>query len=105
MIFLFGNPPMFTKRYFKFFQKNKIIDNNCVHSFFKYTNLFVNIITACGIFYITWFEIFFLIFIPSLIPYYFYIIIYNWEYIIDNLDIDQVVIFELTVRGRGYEYV
>ena len=104
LIFIFGNPAMFTHRYFKFFNKNKIIDNDCVHSLFKYSNLFVNVITSCGIFYITWFELFFLIFIPSFIPFYFYIIIYNWEYIIDHLDIDQIVIFELTVRGRGYEY-
>ena len=103
LIFLFGNPIMFTARYFKFFKNNKIIDDNCVNSFFRYSNLFVNIITACGIFYITWFEIFFLIFIPSFIPFYFYIIIYNWEYIIDHLDIDQTVILEHTVKGRGYD--
>ena len=105
LIFIFGNPIFFTSRYYKFFNNNKIIDNDCAHSIFKFCNLFVNILTTCGIFYITWFEIFFFIFLPSFIPFYFYIIIYNWEYIIEHVDVDQVFILHLTVRGRGYEYI
>ena len=103
-IFLFANPIMFTGRYFSFFSKNRIIDNGCVSSFFKYCNLFANIFTTCTIFYITWFEIFFLIFLPSFIPFYFTIIIYNWEYVVESIDIDETPILEFTVRGRGYQY-
>ena len=104
LIFIFGNPIMFTGKYFKFFHTNKVIDNDCVNSFFKYCNLFVNIITTCGIFYFAWLALFLLIFIPSIIPFYYYIIIYNWEFVIKHLDVDQTPILELTVNGRGYEY-
>ena len=104
LIFLFANPIMFTGRYYTFFSKNRIIDNNCVSCFFKYCNLFANILTACTIFYITWFELFFLLFLPSFIPFYFTIIVYNWEYVVNSIEIDETPILELTVRGRGYQY-
>ena len=104
LIFLFCNPFMFTKRYFNFFAENRIIDNQCVSCFFKYCNLFVNIFTTCSIFCITWFEIFFLLFLPSFIPFYFTIIIYNWEFVVNSIDIDETPILEWTVKGRGYQY-
>ena len=103
LIFIFGNPFMFTSGYYKFFKSNKIIDNDCVHSFYKFCNLFVNLITACGIFYLTWVEFFLLIFLPSFIPCYFFFIFYNWKFTIDNLEVDETPLLELTVRGRGYD--
>ena len=103
LIFIFGNPFMFTYRYYKFFNGNKIIDNDCVHNLFKFANLFVNIITACCIFYFAWLALFILLFIPSVVPCYFYFIYYNWDYLIDNLDLDETPLLELTVRGRGYD--
>ena len=102
LIFVFGNPFMFTIKYFQFFCKNKIIENDCVNTFFKYMNLFVNILTSCSIFYIYWFALCFLIFFPSIFPCYFSIIYENWSMLIDSFDIDEVPIAELTVRGRGY---
>jgi hypothetical protein len=103
LIFIFGNPFMFTYRYYKFFNGNKIIDNDCVHNLFIFANLFVNIITACGIFYFSWLALFILLFIPSVVPCYFYFIYYNWDFLIDNLDLDETPLLELTVRGRGYD--
>ena len=101
-IFLFGNPFMFTYRYFTFFQQNKIIDNNCVHNFFKYTNLLVNILTVCSTLYITSIEIFLLIFLPAFIPCYFYFIYFNWLFTIEEMEVDTMPLLELTVRGKGY---
>ena len=103
LIFIFGNPFMFTSGYYKFFKNNKIIDNDCVHSLYKFCNLFVNLITACGIFYLTWVEFFLLIFLPSFIPCYFFFIFYNWKFTINNLEVDETPLLELTVRGRGYD--
>ena len=102
LIFLFGNPMMFTYRYFKFFQKNKIRDNKCVHFLFTYLNLFANILTACSIMYITWLEFFMFLFFPSFIPCYFHFIINNWDYLIYELEIDETPLLELTVSGKGY---
>ena len=102
LFFIFGNPLMLTARYYKFFGDNNIIDNDCVHSFFKYTNLFANFLTSCFIFYITWVEIFFLIFIPSIIPCYCNFIYFNWKFTIENLGVDELPLIELTVRGKGY---
>ena len=103
LIFIFGNPFMFTSGYYKFFKSNKIIDNDYVHSLYKFCNLFVNLITACGIFYLTWVEFFLLIFLPSFIPCYFFFIFYNWKFTINNLEVDETPLLELTVRGRGYD--
>ena len=103
LIFIFGNPFMFTTRYYKFFKENKIIDNDCVHSFFKFCNLFVNILTACSIFYLPWVALFLLLFLPSIVPCYFFFIFYNWKYLIENLEVDETPLLELTVRGRGYD--
>ena len=103
LIYLFGNPIMFTAGYYKFFKENKIIDNDCVHSFFKFCNLFVNIFTACSIFYLTWVEFFLLLFLPSVVPCYFFFIFNNWKFLIENLEIDETPLLELTVRGRGYD--
>ena len=104
LIFIFGNPFMFTYRYFRFFQKNRIIDSDCAHGIFKYCNLFVNILTACSFLYISWFEFFLLLFIPSLIiPCYFFFIVYNWDFVIYDLDVDETPLLELTVRGRGFD--
>ena len=103
LIFIFGNPFMFTYRYFKFFKSNKIIEGDCAHNLFKYMNLLVNILTACFVFYLTYIEFFLLLFIPSVIPCYFYFIFYNWDFLIEELEIDETPLLELTVRGRGYD--
>ena len=103
LIFIFGNPFMFTYRYYKFFCYNKIIDNDCVHGLFKYANLFVNILTACLTLYLAWLALFLTIFIPSVFPCYFYFIYYNWDFLIDELGIDETPLIELTLRGRGYD--
>ena len=103
LIFIFGNPFMFTYRYFKFFEKNKIINNDCVHGFFKYMNLFANILTCCSTLYLTYLEFFLLIFLPSIFPCYFYFIYFNWDFAIDELEVDETPLLEITVRGRGYD--
>ena len=94
---------MFTYRYYKFFEKNKIINNDCVHGFYKYMNLFVNILTCCSTLYLTYLEFFLLLFLPSIFPCYFYFIYFNWDFAIDELGVDETPILELTVRGRGYD--
>ena len=102
MIFVFGNPFMYTYKYFKFYDDNKIIDNDCVHIFYKYMNLFVNILTICFSLYITYLEFFLLLFIPSIVPCYLFFIVENWELAIDDMDVGETPLLELTVRGRGY---
>ena len=83
LIFIFGNHFLYTMKYFDFFKKNKLIDNDCVHSFFTYMNLFTNLI-YCIVFNIAFFEFFFFLFFPGIF-------------------IDESPITELTVRGRGYD--
>ena len=61
LIFIFGNHFLYTLKYFDFFKKNKLIDNDCVHSFFIYMNLLNNII-YCIVFNIAFFEFFFYFF-------------------------------------------
>ena len=104
LIFVFGNPFMFTHKYYKFFRDNKIIENECVSIFFTYINLFVNLLTACSIFYLYWCLLCFIIFLPSIIPCYFFIIYENWDMLVKSFDIDEIPIAEFTVRGRGYGY-
>ena len=103
LIFIFGNHFLYTIKYFDFFKKNKLIDNNdCVHSFFTYMNLFTNII-YCIVFNIAFFEFFFFLFFPGIfIPCYFKFITYNWLVVLE-FEVDQSPITELTVRGRGYD--
>ena len=102
LTFIFGNHILYSYKYFKFFKKNQIIDNICVHKFFMYINLFVNII-YCIIFNIAFFEFFFLLFLPAFfIKCYFRFIAFNWLIVLE-LDVDESPITELTVRGRGYE--
>ena len=102
LIFIFGNHVLYTMKYYNFFKKNPIIDTECVHSFFKYINLFVNII-YCIVFNISFFEFFFVLFFPGIfIPCYFKFITYNWLVVLD-FEVDQSPITELTVRGRGYD--
>ena len=93
---------LYTIKYYKFFQSNKIIENDCVHSFFKYINLFVNII-YCVVYNIMFFEFFFLIFLPAFfINCYYRFIAYNWLIVLE-FEVDESPITELTVRGRGYD--
>ena len=100
LIFVFGNHVLYTIKYYDFFKKNKVIENDCVHSFFMYMNLLTNII-YCIVFNILFFEFFFLLFIPAIIPCYFKFITYNWLVVLE-FEVDQSPITELTVRGRGY---
>jgi hypothetical protein len=102
LVFIFGNHILYTIKYYKFFQSNKIIENDCVHSFFKYINLFVNII-YCVVYNIMFFEFFFLIFLPAFfINCYYRFIAYNWLIVLE-FEVDESPITELTVRGRGYD--
>lgn len=103
LLFLFGTPTMFTVKYFRFFCKNNIIENDCVHLFFRILNLFSNIIYSI-IFTISYFWIFFIFFLPSLFcPVYFKIIINNWFEVYD-FEVDEIPITELTVCGKGFKY-
>ena len=101
LVFVFGNHVLYTIKYFKFFNENKVIDNDCVHSFFKYMNLFTNIL-YCIVFNMIYFEFFFLLFFPAIfIKCYFKFITYNWLVVLE-FGVDESPITELTVRGRGY---
>ena len=102
LIFVFGNPFMYTYKYYKFYNTNKIIDNDCVHGFYQIMNLFVNILTICSTLYITYLEFFLLLFIPSIVPCYLFFIVENWDIAIDDMDVGETPILECTVRGRGY---
>ena len=102
MIFIFGNPIMYTYKYYKFFNDNKIIENDCVHGFYKFMNLLVNILTVCSTLYITYLEFFLLLFVPSIIPCYLFFIVENWEIAIEGMDVGETPLLELTVRGKGY---
>ena len=103
LIFIFGNHVLYTIKYFKFFNENNVIDNNCVHTFFKYMNLFTNIL-YCIVFTILYIEFFFTLFFPAIfIKCYFKIIVYNWQIVLD-FGVDESPITEITVRGRGYDY-
>ena len=105
LLFLFGSPGMFTIKYYQFFKNNKIRESNCVHWFFTYLNLITNIIYSI-IFNILSIELFSVILFPSIfcLPYY-EIIMYNWEYVYERLDVGQCPITELTVKGRGYNFL
>ena len=101
LIFVFGNHVLYTIKYFKFFNENNLSDNGCVHSFFKYMNLFTNILYCifCNMIY---FEFFFLLFFPAIfIRCYFRFIAYNWLVVLE-FGVDESPITELTVRGKGY---
>ena len=101
LVFIFGNHVLYTIKYFKFFQKNKIIDNDCAHKFFMYLNLLVNII-YCFVFYIPFFEFFFTLFFPAFFSKCYYkFIAFNWVIVLE-FEVDESPITELTVRGRGY---
>ena len=102
IIFIFGNHVLYTMKYFDFFKKNKIIDNDCVHGFFKYMNLLTNII-YCFVFYIPFFEFFFLLFFPAFFSKCYYkFIAFNWVIVLE-FEVDESPITELTVRGKGYD--
>ena len=103
LLFIFGTPIMLTVKYFKFFGKNNIIDNNCVHNFFRTLNLFCNIIYSI-LFYFIYCSIFFIAFLPSLFWFkYFKIIMNNWMEVY-KFEVDEIPITELTVNGRGFQY-
>ena len=102
LIFVFGNPFMYTFKYFKFYDTNKIIDNNWVHCFYKYMNLFVNLLTVCSILYITYLEFFLFLFFPSIVPCYLFFIVDNWELAVEDMDVGETPLLECTVRGKGY---
>ncbi len=101
LIFVFGNHLLYTIKYYKFFKKNQVIDNDCVHSFFTIMNLLANIL-YCVTFNMIFFEFFFLLFFPAIfIKCYFKFIILNWLVVLE-FEVDESPITELTVRGRGY---
>ena len=101
LVFIFGNHVLYTIKYFKFFQKNKIIDSECTHNFFKYLNLFANI-CYCIINTVLFIEFFSLLFFPAIfIICYFRFLIYNWVIVLE-FEVDESPITELTVRGKGY---
>ena len=102
LVFIFGNHVLYSIKYYKFFKENKIIENDCVHSFFKYMNLFSNIF-YCIVYSIAFFEFFFFLFFPAFfIRCYFRFITYNWL-VVFEFGVDESPITELTVRGRGYD--
>ena len=101
LIFVFGNHVLYTIKYYNFFKDNKLIDNDCVHSFFTFMNLLANIF-YCIAFNMIFFEFFFLLFFPAIfIKCYFKFIILNWLVVLE-FGVDESPITELTVRGRGY---
>ena len=103
LLFLFGTPVMFTVKYFQYFGKHNVIENDCVHGFFRILNLFTNIIYSI-LFTFIYFGIFFIIFLPSIFyPYYFKIIMNNWMEVYE-FEVDEIPITELTVCGRGFKY-
>ena len=101
LIFIFGNHILYSYKYYDFFKKNHIVDNNCVHLFFTYVNVLVNI-CYCIISTIPFFEFFFLLFFPAIFSscYYKFIVV-NWLIVLD-FGVDESPITELTVRGKGY---
>ena len=102
LIFIFGNHVLYTIKYYNFFKKNKIIENDCVHGFFKYLNLLSNIL-YCIVFNMTFFEFFFLLFSPAFfIKCYYRFIVFNWLVVLE-FEVDESPITELTVRGKGYD--
>ena len=102
LIFIFGNHVLYSIKYFDFFKKNKIIDDEFTHKFFMYTNLIVNII-YCIVFNIIFFEFFFVLFLPAFfIKCYYNFIAYNWIIVLE-FEVDESPITELTVRGKGYD--
>ena len=102
LVFIFGNHVLYSIKYYKFFKENKIIENDCVHWFFKYMNLFSNIF-YCIVYSIAFFEFFFFLFFPAFfIRCYFRFITYNWL-VVFEFGGDESPITELTVRGRGYD--
>ena len=104
IIFLFGTPTLFSYKYFKFFQKNNIIENDCVHNFFRISNLFANIIYII-LFNFTYLSIFLIVFLPSIFWFkYFKIIMNNWMEVIYELEVDEIPITELTVCGKGFRF-
>ena len=101
LVFIFGNHVLYSIKYYQFFKKNKIIENDCVHSFFTYMNLIANIF-YCIVFSILYFEFFFILFFPGIfIKCYLKFIVVNWEIVLE-FGVDESPITELTVRGRGY---
>ena len=87
LIFIFGNHVLYTIKYYRFFKKNKLIDNQCVHTFFTYMNLFTNIF-YCITFTISFIELFLFLFIPAFIPCYFKIITNNWLVVLE-MEVDE----------------
>lgn len=103
LLFLFGTPIMFTIKYFQYFGKHNIIDNDCVHLFFRILNLFTNIIYSI-LFFFWYFAIFFIVFLPGLFWFkYFKIIMNNWMEVY-QFEVDEIPITELTVCGRGFQF-
>ena len=102
LVFVFGNHVLYSIKYFQFFKKNKIIEDDCTHGLFMYANLIANIF-YCIVYSIAFFEFFFLLFFPAIfIKCYFKFIVYNWIIVLE-FEVDESPITELTVRGRGYD--
>ena len=101
MYFIYQNYILYKINNFIFFQKNKIIDSECTHNFFKYLNLFANI-CYCIINTVLFIEFFSILFFPAIfIICYFRFLIYNWVIVLE-FEVDESPITELTVRGKGY---
>ncbi len=82
----------------------KIIENDCVHNFFRISNLFANIIYII-LFNFTYLAIFLVVFLPSIFWFkYFKIIMNNWMEVIYELEVDEIPITELTVCGKGFRF-
>ena len=82
-IFLFGNPVMFSLKYFHYFKENKVCKSLCVHWFFTYLNLFTNIIYCCLYTFLS-IAISLVIFFPAFFYYpYAKFIGGNWYYVYD----------------------
>lgn len=101
LIFIFGNHVLYSYKYFKYFYEHHVTPGSCAHWTFTILNLFSNII-YCFLYNFFFFEVFFTIFLPSIIfKCYFKTLMDNWIIVIEE-DIDELPITELTVSGRGY---
>ena len=98
-IFLFGNPVMFSLKYFHFFKKNKVCESLNVHWFFTYLNLFTNII-YCFLYTFLSIALSLVIFFPAFIYYpYAKFVGGNWYYAYDfEADICPFICFTVEQR-------
>jgi len=98
-IFIFGNPLMFSLKYFSFFRENKVCNSLCVHRFFAFLNLITNIIYSCLYEFLS-IAISLVIFFPAFIYYpYAKFIGGNWYYVYD-FDAETCPFICFTVESR-----